>query len=414
MPDTNHAHDALSSEKMTTARPIPNLARAILIGSMAFLTLVDLFATQAVIPSLAAHYHATPAAMGFAVNATTIGMAIASLLVALLGACVDRRRGVIVSLCVLAVPTALLAFAPNLAIFTALRVAQGLCMASAFALTLAYLGEHTSAKDVAGAFAAYVTGNVASNLFGRLTAAFLVDHFGLAQNFLGFAALNLLGAALAAIAIERTQPMSRADATGAHPFASWLRHLGSPPLLAGFGVGFCILFAFVGTFTYVNFVLARPPLGLGMMQIGAVYLVFAPSIVTTPLASRLVEAMGTRLAVWSALGVAGLGAAMLLAPTIIFVLIGLALVGIGTFLAQAIATGFVGRAATVDRGAASGLYLGAYFSGGLVGSVSLGALFDASGWSACVAGILAALMVASVLASRFDFAPEATPEAVPA
>ena len=34
----------------------------------------------------------------------------------------------------------------------------------------------------------------------------------------------------------------------------------TPPLRADFGIGFCILFAFIGTFTYVNFVLARPPL----------------------------------------------------------------------------------------------------------------------------------------------------------
>jgi hypothetical protein len=45
---------------------------------MAFLTLVDLFATQAILPSLAAHYGSTPAQTGLAVNATTIGMAVSS------------------------------------------------------------------------------------------------------------------------------------------------------------------------------------------------------------------------------------------------------------------------------------------------------------------------------------------------
>ncbi len=43
-------------------------------------------------------------------------------------------------------------------------------MASAFTLTLAYLGEHYSAQDSASAFAAYITGNVASNLIGRLVS----------------------------------------------------------------------------------------------------------------------------------------------------------------------------------------------------------------------------------------------------
>jgi hypothetical protein len=43
-------------------------------------------------------------------------------------------------------------------------------MASAFTLTLAYLGEHFNAADAGTAFAAYITGNVASNLVGRLVS----------------------------------------------------------------------------------------------------------------------------------------------------------------------------------------------------------------------------------------------------
>lgn len=157
---------------------------------------------------------------------------------------------------------------------------QGLCMSTAFALMLSYLGEACNATDVAGAFAAYITGNVASNLFGRLMSASIADHFGLAANFFVFAGLNLAGAVL------------------------------------------------------------------------------------------------------------------------VFVLIGMSLVAIGTFLAQATATAYVGRAATTDHGSASGIYLACYFFGGLVGTAVLGQVFDRLGWWACVAGIGGALAVAAVLATR--------------
>jgi MFS transporter, YNFM family, putative membrane transport protein len=69
------------------------------------------------------------------------------------------------------------------------------------------------------------------------------------------------------------------------------------------------------------------------------------------------------------------------------------LVGVGTFFAQATATGFVGRAATSDRGSASGLYLAFYFFGGLMGAAVLGQLFDRFGWTTCVAGIGVSLLV---------------------
>jgi predicted MFS family arabinose efflux permease len=268
--------------------------RSIIIGLTAFLTVVDLFATQAILPSLARHYQVAPAATGFAVNATTMGMAVAGLIVGFFSPHIDRRLGILISLTVLAIPTSLLALAPNLTIFTLLRIAQGLCMASAFALTL----------------------------------------------------------------------------------------------------------AFIGTFTYVNFVLVRAPLSLGMIDLGLVYFVFLPSIVTTLLAGRAVARFGTRPAIWGALAVATIGLPLMLSPHLSEVVFGMVLVGIGTFFAQAAATGFVGQAAQENRGVASGTYLACYFAGGLVGSAILGQLFDRYGWTSCVVGIGIALISAALLTVR--------------
>ncbi|MCP3471470.1 MFS transporter [Bradyrhizobium sp. CCGUVB1N3] len=370
--------------------------RSIIIGLTAFLTVVDLFATQAILPSLTRHYGVTPAAMGFAVNASTFGMAIASLVVGFFSPHIDRRLGILLSLTLLAFPTSLLAWAPNLTIFTGLRVLQGLCMASAFALTLAYLGEQCSAMDAGGAFAAYITGNVASNLIGRLASAAVADSLGLASNFYFFAALNLAGAVLVHFSIQRARPM-QAMTPAASPLNAMSTHWRSPRLRAAFGLGFCILFAFIGTFTFVNFVLVRPPLSLGMMDLGLVYLVFLPSVVTTLLAGRAVAHIGTRPTIWAALGVAALGLPLMLTSHLANVLTGMVLVGVGTFFAQAAATGFVGLAASENRGVASGTYLACYFSGGLVGTAVLGRLFDAYGWTACVIGVGAALAIAALL-----------------
>ncbi len=373
--------------------------RSALIALMAFLTVVDLFAAQAILPSLTRFYGVTPAAMSFAVNASTLGMAAAGITVALVSRRLDRRRGVIVSLLLLAIPTTLLAFAPGLLTFTLLRVAQGVCMATAFTLTLAYLGETSSAKETAGAFAAYITGNVASNLVGRMVSAAVTDHFGLAANFFAFAVLNVAGAGLAFVLLNRMRPREAGSDT-ASPLGAIALHLRNPALLACFAIGFCILFAFIGTFTYVNFVLVRPPLAIGQMAVGAVYLVFLPSIVTTPLAGHAIARLGLRPTFRLAICVALIGLPLLLQPSLPPVLAGLTLVAVGTFFAQAVATGFVGKAATADRGSASGLYLASYFGGGLVGSAILGQVFDAWGWAACVVGIGAILALALILGSR--------------
>src|SRR6478752_3151625 len=183
------------------------LLRTIVIGLTAFLTVVALSSKKKTLTTLARAYNVSPAAMGFAVNASTMGMAVAGLAVALFAQRIDRCLGILVSLALLSIPTALLAVAPDITTFNVLRIAQGLCMASAFTLMLAYLGEECSAMDAGGAFAAYITGNVASNLIGRLVSAGIADHLGLASNFYFFSALNLAGAVLVYFTIRATVPM---------------------------------------------------------------------------------------------------------------------------------------------------------------------------------------------------------------
>ncbi len=375
--------------------------RQIAIAALAFLTVVDLFSTQAILPVLTRHYGVSTAAMGNAVNTCTVGMALASLVFAQYSRWIDRRYGIALSLAILAVPTALLAWAPNLLAFAGLRFLQGLCMAGAFTLTLAHLAEMTSAGRTTSAFAAYITGNVASNLLGRLMSASLADLVGLNSSFQAFAALNIAGALLAWLVIMPSQrTRTSAQAPG---MTEALAQVRDARLFASFAIGACILFAFVGTFTYVNFVLVSAPFSLEMMSVGFVYFVFLPSIVTTPLAGLLAERIGTREALWAGLGLALVGLAAMLASSLPAVLVGLALVGVGTFLAQATATGYVASIARVTRSspaAASGLYLAAYFFGGLLGSVVLGFVFDRWGWNATVAGIALALLLAGLLARQ--------------
>src|SRR5687768_3758293 len=140
MPDT-------AAEMMIHHASPGALRRSVTIGLIGFLTLVDLFATQAILPSLATLYGVSPAEIGVAANASTIGMAIAGLAAGALGQKLERRAGIWLSLALLSIPTSLLAFAPNLTVFALLRVVQGLFMATAFTLTLTYLAERCSKAD---------------------------------------------------------------------------------------------------------------------------------------------------------------------------------------------------------------------------------------------------------------------------
>ncbi|MEO0999728.1 MAG: MFS transporter [Pseudomonadota bacterium] len=376
-------------------RPRDIVRRSTIIGIVSFLTLIDLFGSQALLPQLVEAYQVDPGVMGFAVNASTFGMALSGLLVGWFADRIDRKRGIWVSLALLSVPTFCLGLVSDVNVFLALRVLQGVFMAAAFTLTMTYLSEQCSITAAGGAMAAYITGNVASNLFGRLMSVSMADAFGLSGSFFAFALLNLCGAliALTLIGLRDDTPPER----GESPIVAWRAHLARAELRASFAIGFAILFVFVGVFTYVNFHLTDV-LGLSPAMLGLVYLVFAPALFTTPLASGLVRRFGPRPVFWGSTGVAVLGIGLTLIPNLWAVLAGLAVVGAGTFLAQAAATGFVSRAAKGNRAAANGLYLTSYYVGGLIGAFALGQVHGAAGWPGVALVVAAALLAAALLA----------------
>lgn len=383
----------LVSGALQGERPRDIVRRSTIVALISFLTLIDLFGSQALLPQLVTAFEADPQIMGIAVNASTFGMALSGLVVAWFADRIDRKRGIWISLALLSVPTFCLGIVDSVAAFMALRVLQGVFMAAAFTLTLTYLSEQCDVTAAGGAMAAYIAGNVASNLFGRLLAVSAADLLGLAQSFWMFACLKLIGAALAFVLIgpqDETPPKP-----GRPPLEAWKQHLSHPALRVAFLMGFGILFVFVGVFTYVNLHLTGT-LGLDPAQLGLVYFVFLPAMVTTLYAANAVSRFGPKAVLQGSIAVVLAGLALAFVPRLGSVLAGLTLIGAGTFFMQAAATGFVGRTALTDRAAANGLYLTSYYVGGLTGAILLGQLNSLGGWTfvnlavtAVVLGILA-------------------------
>ena len=115
---------------------------------------------------------------------------------------------------------------------------------------------------------------------------------------------------------------------------------------------------------------------------------------------RAVARFGARPTLWASFAVAGIGLPLMLTASLVAMLAGLVLVGVGTFFAQAAATGFASRAAATDRGSASGLYLASYFLGGLAGDFVCGQAYAMLGWTGSVIAIGASLAAAALLAGR--------------
>jgi YNFM family putative membrane transporter len=387
-----------ASKPTWRARPAGVPLQALVAVMLAsFFTLLGLFGPQAMAPVLALYFGTSTTAIGVAINIALGGMIAAGLLSSLFADRISRKPAMVSAMALLTLPTALLPLVSDLMLFEMLRIAQGFLMCVGFTMAIAYVAEEWGASGTAPMLmGAYLTGNVAANVFGRMLAGAATELVGWHAAFGVFACLNLIGAALLQAVLP--EPVHHRIESNHSAVPALQLHFRNVALCGAFAVGFLILFTFVGLFTYVNFRLAEPMFGLSSAAIGSVYLVFSPALFITLFVGRAVQRFGYRATFLIGAAVSLVGTGLTLASALPVLMLGLALLGSGLFFSQAVATGFTGYAAARAKGTASGLYLSAYYTGGLCGAWGMGILFASRGWSGCaVLGILAIVSMMAVV-----------------
>lgn len=395
-------------------RPRGDTASLIALALAGVCTFLNVYVTQPLLPLLEAAFHVTKAQAAWTVSAPTIAVAVASPFAGALADRVGRRRLMVLALFALVVPTALAGTARSLPALVAWRFAQGLAVPGIYAVGVSFISEVWQGRGVGRAMSALVTGNVLGGFLGRVVAGVAAETLGWRSAFF---ALGLLTAAGAVVAARGLPPEPPRGAPPPHLLGA-LRALArrlDARLAATFAVGFNVLFSLVAIFTYVTFHLSAPPFRLGPGAVSALFVVYLVGALVTPFAGRWIDRVGSRRALAAALGLALLGGALTLLPSLVAIAVGLACACTAAFVSQAASTSYLQVAAPREvRSAASGVYVSCYYLGGSAGGVAPALAWHAGGWPGCVALAAAVQLVALALALRYWRAPPAAVLPLPA
>jgi predicted MFS family arabinose efflux permease len=377
---------------MTTAAPASLRSRTFAIVLAGFAAFVTLYAPQPLLPMLGAAFQIPAREISLIMTASALGVTLAAPFIGIVADRIGRKRVIVPCAFLLAIPTLFVGLSNGLDALLFWRFVQGILTPGIFAITIAYINDEWRV-GAGRPMSAYVAGTVLGGFSGRMIAAFIAPVSSWRWAFAVLAlieALCGLGLLIWLPADRRLHVRSRTQ---------WPRH--TPQLLATYGVGFCVLFTLLATFTYVNFYLAEPPFHLSTQALGSLFLVYLIGAVVTTFAGRFIDTAGHRLtlAVSFAAGIAGM--LLTLVPNLIAVIIGLALCCSGVFIAQSAATSYIGVIASQARAAAVGLYATSYYAGGSLGSFLPGRLWSFGGWPACV--ILVASAQAITIAAALLF-----------
>jgi MFS transporter, YNFM family, putative membrane transport protein len=365
--------------------------RRLAVAAAGFSTFLHLYAPQALLPELAREFGVGAAQISAMITASTLAIALTAPFTGAVADVVGRKRLITTAMFAVTVPVlmATIATAPGTVIFW--RFIEGLLLPPIFTVVLAYVGDEWPPAEVAGVAGLYVSASSVGGFCGRLLPGIVGDLAGWRYAFVAIAAIGLAGAILVAAKLPTEKRFVRSQGFLASG-RQMLRHLGNLQLMATCAVGFGVLFNFIAIFTYVSFRLAAPPYNFTASLLGAVFFTYLVGAAATPWTGWAVMRYGRRGLMIGVLSAWLAGLALLLAPQLALILIGLSLCAGCGMLCQATSTGYVTASVHEGRSSAIGLYVSSFYIGGSVGGLAAGLLWNQVGWWAVVA--LCAAMIA--------------------
>jgi MFS transporter, YNFM family, putative membrane transport protein len=374
-------------------------AAVTLCGICAFL---ELYCTQPLLPMFAQIFHASKTAVGMTVSAATLGVAVAAPVFGAFAERLPRKKVIVFALLGVSVPTLLAATSGSLTQLIFWRFLQGITVPGIIAVVITYIGEEWPPDKVALVMSFYVSGTALGGLFGRFMSGLLAERFDWHVSFLVLGIASLIGAGAVAVWLPKGGRRASSATAGEIQigFAGQVRALfRNRRLIATFAVGFNVLFSLVGVFTWITFHLNAPPFSLSTTALSSLFFVYMIGLIVTPAAGYLITRVGLRAGISGAILCAMAGVVLTLAPSLLVVIAGLALLCTGVFIAQTASSSHLRVAAPSGaRVTAAGLYITFYYLGGAAAGVVPGAFWALGGWTACVGFILAMQAVGLIIA----------------
>lgn len=391
-------HDGVLFMTSAASRPVTPMfcLMCALIGGLSF---SQVYALQSVLPAIVADLGVSVAAAGSTIGATLLAMAVVSPFMGMVSDALGRRGLMVAAAAVLAVPTAAICFAQSLGQIWFLRFMQGLVVPGMTVVLLAYLAEEFSTAGRIRLTAFYISGSVLGGFLGRFSLGYLNQSMGWRQGMLYMALVSVLGAVL----IWRGLPPSRHFQANRHLGQSWQmvrRHLRERQLFVSCVLGFCLSFCLMACFTYINLHLAAAPYRFNTAQLADVFAVYLLGMVVTPLAGRAMADFGLRPTALVATACTAVGLLLSLHGHVWLIIVALALISCGIFVAQIAAINHLAQHIHEGRSLASGLYYTGYYTGGFCGTWLCGYAFAWQGWAATVAVMLVVQVVAVAMCWR--------------
>ena len=351
-----------------------------------------LYAPQPLLSLFSSEFNVSPALAGSLMSVTMLPLAIAPLVYGLFLAKQNPLIILRIAMFILGVSCILFTVAPSFELLLLVRFIQGLTLPAALTAMTSFIGIRYSADALQKNMTLYIGSTIAGGYFGRVLAALFSDvwHW---QSFYYVISIVLIGLA---ISIKPTGFVV-SNQSALTPL-TYIKQLKDAAVLKLYGAVFCMFFCFAALLNYLPFILQNTFLITNTRDIGLVYsgyLIGALASIATPwLAKKVPSAWHLLAAVFI---VYNLSIVLLISQQLSVFLIAFTLFCAAMFVIHSSAAPLVNKISKAPASVTNGGYVSFYYSGGALGSLLPGIVYQHSGQTAFMLCLLSVCFIGLVL-----------------
>lgn len=353
-------------------------------------TFCSLYAAQPIQPLFQSEFHLSNFQ---AILFTTLMMAplgVAPLFYGFLLEAVSARKMVRWALFLLGVLEILFSFSDSYITLLTIRAVQGCLIPAILTSIMSYISYSSKDDMVQHAIAAYIGATVAGGFLGRFLSGLLTDLYGWRLFFF------LLGVLLIASSFSLKGMVQDVKLSYARPTPRDVFNIvQQKTFLWLYATIFCLFFVFAAMMNFLPFELKEIRPDINETSIGGLYLGYSMGILVALNSKRIIFWFGGEVdAIRGGILLFGVGALLFFVQSYAVMFLSMFVFCAGLFTAHSLLSGYLSTLAKTNKAIANGLYICFYYTGGTLGSILPGAIYEAWGWNAFLWFLLFVISIA--------------------
>jgi YNFM family putative membrane transporter len=273
-------------------------------------------------------------------------------------------------------------------------VVEGLAIPAILTGLMTYIATMTNKENVQKIMAIYISSTIIGGFSGRFFSG-LISYYTNWRVMFTILGVSLLASALMIGKLDN----NKAEMTKLNMRAA-LEVLAQKRFLITYIMIFSMFFMFAAVLNFIPFRLREINPSSNAMLIGVMYTGYIMGIVTSLNSLKLIKIFrGEVNAIFVGLSVYLLSLGLFVSSNIYVMFVGMFIFCAGMFMSHTIASGYVNKMADSKKGVTNGLYVSFYYSGGTLGSVVPGMIYENYSWNTFLV-LLAVIMLSTLLLGR--------------